>query len=85
MADIVAAVTVDLAYALHQACVEVKRRIDAAADVAFLAMDLAYRGHAELAELFLGRYAEASDDYDLYRVRGCHQCGIHRCCRCCCC
>ena len=33
MAEIVAAVTVDLAYALHKACAEVKRRIDAAKDL----------------------------------------------------
>jgi aminoglycoside phosphotransferase family enzyme/predicted kinase len=44
------------------------RRIDAAADVAFLAMDLGYRGHAALAETFLAHYAEATDDYDLYGV-----------------
>jgi len=47
---------------------EALRRIDAAADVAFLAMDLAYRGRAELAEHFLARYARARDDFDLYGV-----------------
>jgi len=44
------------------------RQIDAASDVAFLAMDLEYRGRRDLAERFLRRYAEASDDYDLYGV-----------------
>jgi aminoglycoside phosphotransferase family enzyme/predicted kinase len=44
------------------------RQIDAASEVAFLAMDLAYRGRRDLAERFLRRYAEASDDFDLYVV-----------------
>ena len=44
------------------------RLIDAASEVAFLAMDLEYRGRRDLAECFLRRYAEASDDYDLYGV-----------------
>jgi len=44
------------------------RRIDPASDVAFLAMDLVYRGRRRLAERFLRRYARDSDDYDLYRV-----------------
>jgi aminoglycoside phosphotransferase family enzyme/predicted kinase len=44
------------------------RRIDAAAEVAFTAMDLVYRGHAPLAERFLGAYAGARDDFDLYGV-----------------
>jgi hypothetical protein len=44
------------------------RRSDAAADVAFLTMDLAYRGHEALAEILLGRYAEASGDHGLYDV-----------------
>jgi aminoglycoside phosphotransferase family enzyme/predicted kinase len=44
------------------------RRIDAASDVAFLTMDLAYRGHEPLGELFLARYAEASGDHALYDV-----------------
>lgn len=44
------------------------RRIDAAAEVAFLAMDFAYRGRSDLAERFLGVYAAASDDYSLFRV-----------------
>jgi hypothetical protein len=44
------------------------RRIDAAAEVAFLAMDLRYRGAARLAARFLARYAEAADDYGLFAV-----------------
>jgi uncharacterized protein len=41
---------------------------DVAADVAFLAMDLARCGHVELAERFLAMYARAANDYELYRV-----------------
>ena len=44
------------------------RHIDAAADVAFLAMDLCYRGREDLAWLFLSSYAELRDDYGLYSV-----------------
>jgi aminoglycoside phosphotransferase family enzyme/predicted kinase len=44
------------------------RRIDAASEVAFLAMDLAYRGAGSLAERFLRVYAALRDDFDLYRV-----------------
>jgi aminoglycoside phosphotransferase family enzyme/predicted kinase len=44
------------------------RRIDAAADVAFLAMDLIYRERPDLAERFLRRYVRATDDFDLYHV-----------------
>lgn len=44
------------------------RQIDAAAEVAFLAMDLAYRGRARLAARFLRTYAADTDDFDLYRV-----------------
>ncbi len=44
------------------------RRIDAAAEVAFLAMDLLYRRRARLAERFLRVYAACADDFDLYRV-----------------
>ncbi len=52
-------------------CIEFDPRYrvsDAAADVAFLAMDLAAHGRADLAERWLGRYARAADDYDLYAV-----------------
>jgi aminoglycoside phosphotransferase family enzyme/predicted kinase len=47
---------------------EALRRIDSAAEVAFLAMDLLYRGAAGLAARFLRRYARESDDFDLYSV-----------------
>jgi aminoglycoside phosphotransferase family enzyme/predicted kinase len=52
-------------------CIEFRedlRCADAAAEVAFPAMDLRYRGHAELAERFLARYAWLRDDFDLYEV-----------------
>ena len=44
------------------------RRIDAASEMAFLAMDLRYRGRADLAEHLLARYAADRNDYDLYSV-----------------
>jgi aminoglycoside phosphotransferase family enzyme/predicted kinase len=44
------------------------RRIDAASDVAFLAMDLGYRGHADLGEHFLAAWTEATGDLDAYSV-----------------
>jgi hypothetical protein len=44
------------------------RKIDAASEVAFLAMDLRYRGAGGLAERFLRSYARESDDFDLYSV-----------------
>jgi aminoglycoside phosphotransferase family enzyme/predicted kinase len=44
------------------------RQIDRASEVAFLAMDLAHRGRADLAEHFLASYAAHTDDFDLYRV-----------------
>jgi uncharacterized protein len=44
------------------------RRIDAASEVAFLSMDLRYRGAHRLAERFLRVYAAERDDFDLYRV-----------------
>jgi len=44
------------------------RRIDAASELAFLAMDLGYRQRSDLAESLLADYAEAADDYDLYSV-----------------
>ncbi len=50
-------------------CIEFRddlRQIDAAAEVAFLAMDLRYRGCADLAERFLAAYAAAADDFGLY-------------------
>ncbi len=44
------------------------RRVDGASDAAFLAMDLAYRERADLADRFLARYARERDDFDLYGV-----------------
>ncbi|MCP4004239.1 MAG: AAA family ATPase, partial [bacterium] len=44
------------------------RRIDAAADVAFLLMDLRYRGRPGLAHRFARKYAAQSDDFGLYGV-----------------
>lgn len=44
------------------------RRIDAASEVAFLAMDLQYRGAPKLAGRFLRRYARDADDFHLYGV-----------------
>jgi aminoglycoside phosphotransferase family enzyme/predicted kinase len=52
-------------------CVEFDERYragDVAADVAFLAMELELAGRADLAAGFLARYAEASGDFELYRV-----------------
>jgi len=52
-------------------CLEFRRDfrcIDAASEVAFLAMDLRYRGRDDLAARFLRRYARESDDFDLYGV-----------------
>jgi predicted kinase len=42
------------------------RRIDRASEVAFLAMDLRYRGRADLAEWFLSEYASLTDDHGLF-------------------
>ncbi len=44
------------------------RYADVCADVAFLAMDLAWHGRVDLAERFLGFYARESGDFDLYRL-----------------
>ena len=44
------------------------RHIDAASEVAFMAMDLRYRGHIDLADRFLRRYAADADDFHLYSV-----------------
>jgi uncharacterized protein len=44
------------------------RRVDAACDIGFLAMDLIYRGEPRLAARLLRRYARARDDFDLYTV-----------------
>jgi len=44
------------------------RRSDAANEVAFLAMDLVYRGRRDLAARFLRKYTEARDDFGLFAV-----------------
>ncbi|HEY2517431.1 MAG TPA: AAA family ATPase [Polyangiaceae bacterium] len=52
-------------------CIEFNERFrfaDVCADVAFLAMDLAWHGRVDLAERFLAAYARASGDYDLYAL-----------------
>lgn len=52
-------------------CIEFNERFrcgDAAAEVAFLAMELEAAGRPELAAGFVARYAEASDDFGLYGV-----------------
>jgi aminoglycoside phosphotransferase family enzyme/predicted kinase len=49
------------------------RRIDAASEVAFLAMDLAYRGRRDLGERFLRRYATERDDFGLYAIVDAYQ------------
>lgn len=50
-------------------CIEFNDRFryaDVCADVAFLSMDLAASGRADLAELFVARYARYANDFDLY-------------------
>lgn len=52
-------------------CVEFNERLrcgDAASDVAFLAMELAARSRADLAERFLAAFALEANDHDLYGV-----------------
>lgn len=44
------------------------RRVDVASEVAFLAMDLRYRGRDDLAARFLRRYAQEADDFHLFEV-----------------
>jgi aminoglycoside phosphotransferase family enzyme/predicted kinase len=48
------------------------RRIDVASEVAFLAMDLSYRGRSDLAARFLRGYADAADDFGLFGVVDLH-------------
>jgi aminoglycoside phosphotransferase family enzyme/predicted kinase len=43
---------------------------DVCSDIAFLAMDLEYRGRKDLAERFLAAYAAASGDFGLYSLVG---------------
>jgi len=52
-------------------CIEFSDRFrfaDVAADVGFLAMDLAAHHRVDLAEALLARYSERSDDHDLFAV-----------------
>lgn len=52
-------------------CIEFNDRFryaDTAADLAFLAMDLAHRGRRDLSEWLLARYVSQSGDYSLYRL-----------------
>ena len=52
-------------------CVEFNRRIrlvDVARDVGFLAMDLDYRGHPELADAFVDAYVRISGDEDIREI-----------------
>lgn len=52
-------------------CIEFSEALrigDVASDIAFLSMDLASRGHVDLAERLVARYATAADDFDLYGV-----------------
>ena len=52
-------------------CIEFNDRFrygDVCADIAFLSMDLAAQGRKDLAERFLADYAQASNDFDLYRL-----------------
>jgi aminoglycoside phosphotransferase family enzyme/predicted kinase len=58
-------------------CVEFSRRIrlvDVARDVGFLAMDLEYRGHPDLAGAFVHEYVRLSGDKDLTEVIGFYKC-----------
>jgi aminoglycoside phosphotransferase family enzyme/predicted kinase len=52
------------------------RRLDVAAELAFFAMDLGYRGRSDLAERFLRCYAAETDDFALYGVIDYHM--VHR-------
>ena len=58
-------------------CVEFAARFrcaDVAAEVAFLAMDLAHRGRADLSATFIDRYVDASHDRDLLRLIDFYSC-----------
>lgn len=52
-------------------CIEFNDRFryaDVCADIAFLSMDLSWHGRHDLSEAFLGAYAQAAADYDLYAL-----------------
>jgi aminoglycoside phosphotransferase family enzyme len=50
------------------------RYSDVAADVAFLAMDLDFRGRTDLSNFFIERYVEYSDDQELTRLLPFYKC-----------
>jgi len=58
-------------------CIDFNRRLrytDVAGDVGFLAMDMDYRGHGELAGAFVDAYVEASGDRKLPGVTDFYKC-----------
>jgi hypothetical protein len=58
-------------------CIEFNRRFrqtDVAGDVGFLAMDLDYRGHEDLAAAFVDAYVELSGDSDLRPIIDFYKC-----------
>ncbi|MEE8345948.1 MAG: phosphotransferase, partial [Dehalococcoidia bacterium] len=58
-------------------CIDFNRRLrytDVAGDAGFLAMDMDYRGHQELAAAFLDSYVELSGDSDLPHVIDFYKC-----------
>jgi hypothetical protein len=58
-------------------CIEFAPRFrcaDVAAEVAFLAMDFAHRGRADLAEAFVNTYVRASGDENLMRLLDFYRC-----------
>jgi aminoglycoside phosphotransferase family enzyme/predicted kinase len=58
-------------------CVEFSRRlrlVDVARDVGFLAMDLEYRGHPQLAQLFVADYVRLSGDTDMRGIIDFYKC-----------
>lgn len=58
-------------------CIEFNERFrcgDVAGEVAFLAMDLEYRGRPDLAHVFVDAYVEASQDSDMYELLDFYKC-----------
>lgn len=58
-------------------CIEFNHRFrysDVASDVAFLAMDLDYHGHGELADYFIDRFIAMTDDQGLSAVLNFYKC-----------
>jgi aminoglycoside phosphotransferase family enzyme len=50
------------------------RYSDVAADIAFLAMDLDFRGRVDLSNFFVEKYVEYSDDQELMRLLPFYKC-----------